>query len=907
MLQRKRNLLSTALASAIVIAVPQAYAQDSTAPDSDDATELDRVRVTGIRGGIERSLDTKQTATSIVEAISAEDIGKLPDASIADSIARLPGLTAQRERGRATQINIRGLSGDFAGTTLNGREQANTGDNRGVEFDQYPSELLSQAVIYKTPDARLVGQGLSGTIDMRTARPLDFSERVMAVNARYDINEVEDWKETGNRYSFSYIDQFMDDRIGLAFGYSHLDSPQPNYQNETWGYADSTAGAPLNGNNVFGGGKVYRLDERNERDGAMLTLQFRPGDIYESALDVFYSKFDRTQVKSGVEFGTAWGTGTLLPGYTANGTGTITDSRWTGVTPVLRADSNPIQDTLTSVGWNNKWQLNENWTLTQDLSFSNVKRNSRYLETYVGLASGTSDLRVELDPAGFNRYTFSENLNDPNNLRLVDAGNWAQDGYLKDFEVTDRITAGRVDLTRTFDQGMLQSLSFGVNQTQRTKEKSSLEYKLCLQVDPGNPADCLAGATAPFPGVATDFSFAGIDGLANFDAETLLRDGTYQLVRKDDKDISNKNWGIREKVDTVYVQANLDTDIGQNMALRGNLGVQWVRADQNSRGVTTINGAPVGDVGTSGDTYSHVLPSLNLSLEFPDEYYLRFGASRQMQRPRMDDMRASVDVSICTPNQVISTNHWCGGGGNPKLKPWLANGYDLSLEKYFTTAAGNKGFIGAAYFYKDLKNYIYNDTFLFDYSGYALPPPSAGQVNYPPSTVGTLNGRFNGEGGTLRGYEASFSVPLDLLWGGLDGFGLLGSYSVTDTSISPNGPGTSERLPGWSKYVSNVTAYYERAGFSIRLSQRTRSNFRGESRGFGADLGYEDFLGEKVQDAQVNYEFQHGPLQGLSLYLQFSNLGDEPFRSFDSADSESRPLKYFSYGKTTLIGFGYRF
>ena len=143
--------------------------------------------------------------------------------------------------------------------------------------------------------------------------------------------------------------------------------------------------------------------------------------------------------------------------------------------------------------------------------------------------------------------------------------------------------------------------------------------------------------------------------------------------------------------------------------------------------------------------------------------------------------------------------------------------------------------------------------------------------------------------------------------GGLDGFGILGSYSVTDTTISPNGPGTTDRLPGWSKYVSNVTAYYERAGFSVRLSQRTRSRFRGESRGYGADLGYEDYGNEKVQDAQLNYEFQSGAMKGLSLYLQFSNLGDEPFRSSDSTDSEHRPLKYFSYGKTTLIGFGYKF
>ena len=105
---------------------------------------------------IEASTDTKKESTSIVEAVSSEDIGKLPDLSITESLARLPGLAAQRVDGRAQVIAIRGMSPDFAATLLNGREQVSTGDNRGVEFDQYPAELLDSAVVYKTPDATVI-------------------------------------------------------------------------------------------------------------------------------------------------------------------------------------------------------------------------------------------------------------------------------------------------------------------------------------------------------------------------------------------------------------------------------------------------------------------------------------------------------------------------------------------------------------------------------------------------------------------------------------------------------------------------------------------------------------------------------------------------------------------------------
>ena len=146
MLQLKRNLLSAALASAIALAAADVHAQTAQAsvPQSGaEATDLDTVVVTGIRRGIENAIETKRDSTSIVETISAEDIGKLPDISIAESLARLPGLTAQRVAGRATNINIRGLPDNFGTTLLNGREQVSTGDNRGVEFDQYPSELIS--------------------------------------------------------------------------------------------------------------------------------------------------------------------------------------------------------------------------------------------------------------------------------------------------------------------------------------------------------------------------------------------------------------------------------------------------------------------------------------------------------------------------------------------------------------------------------------------------------------------------------------------------------------------------------------------------------------------------------------------------------------------------------------------
>jgi iron complex outermembrane receptor protein len=143
--QRRRARLMSGAATGLAVAFVAGLAQAQTTAKPADDSVVEEVVVTGIRRGIEGAISLKKDSTSIVEAVSAEDIGKLPDVSIAESIARLPGLTAQRLDCRGQVISIRGLAPDFTTALLNGREQVSTGDNRGVEFDQYPSELLSGA------------------------------------------------------------------------------------------------------------------------------------------------------------------------------------------------------------------------------------------------------------------------------------------------------------------------------------------------------------------------------------------------------------------------------------------------------------------------------------------------------------------------------------------------------------------------------------------------------------------------------------------------------------------------------------------------------------------------------------------------------------------------------------------
>ena len=231
---------SVAAAVAAVLAGTSGVARAQDASSNDD---IEEVVVTGIRWSIETSIATKRESTSIVEAVSAEDIGRLPDTSIADSIARLPGVTAQRIEGRPAAISIRGLSEDYAGALLNGRQVVSSSEGRSAEYDQFPSELVNRSLVYKTVDARVVGQGLSGTIDIRPLMPLSLNRRQTALSARAEKNSNGGLSSTGkgeygNRFSASYVDQFADDTFGVAIGFAHLDSPGQAKKFGSWGFGD---------------------------------------------------------------------------------------------------------------------------------------------------------------------------------------------------------------------------------------------------------------------------------------------------------------------------------------------------------------------------------------------------------------------------------------------------------------------------------------------------------------------------------------------------------------------------------------------------------------------------------------------------------------------------------------------
>ncbi|MBI5258441.1 MAG: TonB-dependent receptor [Burkholderiales bacterium] len=884
------RLSATAAGVALLCASAGMVHAQQASTTAAEATQT--VTVTGIRRGIEAGISVKKNADSIVESISAEDIGKLPDNSIAESIARLPGLAAQRVGGKPSTIQIRGLSGDFAGTLLNGREQVSTGDNRAVEFDQYPSELLSGVDVYKTPHGALVGQGLAGTVNMKTVRPLDFGKRTVVVNLRGEKNSMgslnPDSDATGTRFSASYIDQFANRTLGVALGYARLDSPSQAQRWEAWGYTgDAAVPASVR---VLGGFKTYADSVQQTRDGLMAVVQYRPSKQFESILDAYYSKFDKVQKTRGFEVGLPWGGATLTNPKVENNF--LVGGTFSSIKPVLRNDLTTRDDEVSALGWNNKLALGD-WTAVADLSYSKAKKKETVLETYAGIAT-RDNASFTFDPStGLPTLKPGFNYADPSVVRLVDSGGWGQDGYIKWLNVSDELKALRVSGSREIG-GMFGKLDVGVHYSEREKTKEVPEAFVDLKGSTRTASGFTSVATPVPAGLLLSpisANFVGFGNVLAYDVQGAL-DSIYKLTTKLHPDIYNKNWTVQEKITTLYGKLDIDTQLGA-VPITGNVGLQYIHTDQSSSAFALPNSSTTSPATyTAGKTYNDVLPSLNLRAEFAGDQYLRLGLAKVLARPRVDWLRASRNYSYDQGKGILT-----GDGGNPLVEPFRANAIDLSYEKYF----GTKAYFSVAAFHKKLKTYVYEQTLTADYSG--LPNPVTGQIN-PAGTFGTFKGPFNGSGGKIEGFEVSVSMPLNMVTPMLDGFGVTASYSDTRSGIKPQGPGTTLPLPGLSRRVSNLTGYYEKRGFSARVSRVARSSYVGEISGFGADRELVYISPEAVTDVQLGYEFQSGPAKGLSLLVQVLNATNEPYRRYDT--DPNVPKEYVKYGRTYLLGLSYK-
>ncbi|MCI4643166.1 MAG: TonB-dependent receptor [Hyphomonadaceae bacterium] len=883
------NGAATGLALAVIFGSP-AIAQETDAPEVTQAADEDEailrtVTVTGIRSSIQNSLATKRNATSIVEAISAEDIGKLPDLSIADSLARLPGVTAQRVRGRSQQISIRGLGPDFSLALLNGREVVSSGNNRGVEFDQFPSELIAQGVVYKTPDATLAATGIAGSVDLRTVRPLDYTDRRINLSGKYVLNDNgalnPDFDEDGYRLFGSYIDQNAEGTIGWSLGVTVQSNPTHFFSRELKTNSGQVSIDPATG-------LVYPAD--NPRTGVVSrefkrtsvagSLQFEPTDRWQTSIDGFYTDTEDAGIFRGVETPLAsWSNSDpQLTGITGD-TGFADSATFSNVNPILRTDTEGNTAEIWALGINTSYEVSDRLTIMGDLSRSELDRSDVDYESYAGTGfsgMGPYDTMTFTLP-GSGEYSIDHDLDytDPSVMLLTDPGGWGQVGFVREPDIEDELTQLRLQAEYDLDVPFISGLTGGVLITDR--EKSFTDNAYFVRAGAGFvdgslmiPADSIIGVT--------DSGSIGFDIIA-YDPSGLRNDGTYVL-----EETSATAWVVDEDINTWYAMAGIDYSLGQ-VPVTGNVGFQYVDVTQASTGTLAGSGEQ-----TVEYSYEDVLPSLNLSFEVADSTFLRFAAAKTVTRPRLDQLAANQSFErnpvVCgdsnadgVPDGVAGQNPpaqtcYTLKGGNPFLEPYRSTSFDAAVEKYF----GDASAVSFAVFHKDLEDWVIDRVVVVDatqqYGAIGLSDFLAAN---PEIAATRLEGPVNFADGSISGYEATLRLSLDdVLPGTLEGLGFGASYTYADNGLEDEN-GNEISIPGYSDTVWSGDVYYENFGFRGKLSARYRSGFLSEVQQFNGMLDNAQAVEETIIDAQIGYEWESGPLEGFSVNLEIFNLTDEPF------------------------------
>jgi iron complex outermembrane receptor protein len=400
---------------------------------------------------------------------------------------------------------------------------------------------------------------------------------------------------------------------------------------------------------------------------------------------------------------------------------------------------------------------------------------------------------------------------------------------------------------------------------------------------------------------SASLDFIGMGDMIAYDTRALINDGYYDLLQESLTDQKHKtqSWTVQEKVTAFFVQADINAEIG-SIPVTGNVGVRYVKTEQSSQGsaANTVDGLVVVTPTDVSHDYSHVLPSINLSFAIDEEQTLRFGAAKTISRALLNDMNASINASY-GQQPDDNGNFWSISGGNPKLEPKEATGFDISYENYFNA----EGYFSAAVFYKDINQWIFDGTYAVDMSGVANP--ATGEI--PATSSGTGNGKVNGGGGDLWGYELSLALPFNVFHSSLDGFGLIASHTGIEQDVEDQN-GNEYELVGLSDQIDSLTVYYERNGFQARTSMRKRSDFKGNVNGLGLAATQVDIKGETIWDAQLGFDFGEAgvdSLDGLNVTFQVQNITEEPFTTL-SGDNALQVRDYQDYGRTFLLGFSYK-
>lgn len=952
----RRGFVKSLLCLSVLGAIGSVHAQD-TQPKDEEITEVIEVR--GIRASSAENLAIKRLSNATVDAITAEDIGKFPDKNVADSLQRVPGVVIQRDGGEGATVSIRGLSSDLTFTQLNGNFIASSpGEpSRSFSYALLPSTMISRVEVYKSSEARLDEGGIGGTVIMHSRRPLEMEANSGILNIEYTNADITDKYEP--QFSGIYSWKNDDEDLGFLVGYTKQDrinraqSSRVNILNQNFYYTEM-----VNQQTIDGGAQGYApqsmvqevLEEQREREGVQITAQWRPTERLELGMNYFRFTLGQDSILNQLEY----------PEWNNN------DNFWTDIRVDAEAEYVTGIDYASGAGGtfmpsaipriNGEYTIEESTSDTFDFFASyegddfNVKMSAGHTEaeggpsekfraayylneasSYYGWDLTNKEMTTYMDPSAID------------NLKAGIGGD-ADVGATDSSFVsgTQEETYASIDVDYYVDWGVVEKLVFGakyrdgeIHRETRNSFYLSPDFDIAGEEAAGTiDLDDDYSRNGGIPNITDVILSGSLDNLSDAINTNLFPAVDWYRYR----DIVNENfvhytrfednyvYDVNEKITAAYVQADYSYK-----EIRGNVGVRVVRNKTISGSSDKItyrldwtddDGAelPIDQQRVEDfvyiekeNTYTEVLPSLNIVWDINENWVLRGAAAKVMARPGYNSLGQFQTLTYTSseysadrsgePNfdEVIDGEGWTGSGGNNNLQPFLSTQFDMSLEYYYGEGSG----MGLALFKKDVDNFVVPLIIDITQSGperqFTLPNANdkvitAGGDDF---TVREFSTSANGTDASSQGMEVFIQHFFD------NGFGVYANYTYNDTNqanVELDGQKVGESpLTGSSKNQMNFSIFYEDDLFSVRASY----NRRGKTvQGYNASWEKNYFQDPYAQvDLNASYNFS----ENLVFSASVINLTKSDTYTYLGDDTDKRFVQNAYAGRRFYAGATYRF
>lgn len=952
----KRGFIKSLLCLSVLGAIGSVHAQD-TQPEDEETTEVIEVR--GIRASSAENLAIKRLSNATVDAITAEDIGKFPDKNVADSLQRVPGVVIQRDGGEGATVSIRGLSSDLTFTQLNGNFIASSPGEpaRSFSYALLPSTMISRVEVYKSSEARLDEGGIGGTVIMHSRRPLEMEANSGILNIEYTNADITDKYEP--QFSGIYSWKNDDEDLGFLVGYTKQDrinraqSSRVNILNQNFYYTEM-----VNQQTIDGGAQGYApqsmvqevLEEQREREGVQITAQWRPTERLELGMNYFRFTLGQDSILNQLEY----------PEWNNN------DNFWTDIRVDAEAEYVTGIDYASGAGGtfmpsaipriNGEYTIEESTSDTFDFFASyegddfNVKMSAGHTEaeggpsekfraayylneasSYYGWDLTNKEMTTYMDPSAID------------NLKAGIGGD-ADVGATDSSFVsgTQEETYASIDVDYYVDWGVVEKLVLGakyrdgeIHRETRNSFYLSPDFDIAGEEAAGTiDLDDDYSRNGGIPNITDVILSGSLDNLSDAINTNLFPAVDWYRYR----DIVNENfvhytrfednyvYDVNEKITAAYVQADYSYK-----EIRGNVGVRVVRNKTISGSSDKItyrldwtddDGAelPIDQQRVEDfvyiekeNTYTEVLPSLNIVWDINENWVLRGAAAKVMARPGYNSLGQFQTLTYTSseysadrsgePNfdEVIDGEGWTGSGGNNNLQPFLSTQFDISLEYYYGEGSG----MGLALFKKDVDNFVVPLIIDITQSGperqFTLPNANdkvitAGGDDF---TVREFSTSANGTDASSQGMEVFIQHFFD------NGFGVYANYTYNDTNqanVELDGQKVGESpLTGSSKNQMNFSIFYEDDLFSVRASY----NRRGKTvQGYNASWEKNYFQDPYAQvDLNASYNFS----ENLVFSASVINLTKSDTYTYLGDDTDKRFVQNAYAGRRFYAGATYRF